>query len=63
LPDIPIPLVSPDPDLTLDFKAVFRAAYEPAIYDRRLRYKEPLAPPFRPADEQWVQQKLAAVQR
>lgn len=59
LPTIDIPLLAPDPDVPLDLQSVFYAAYEPAFYDRRLRYHEPLVPPLRPADEVWTRETLA----
>lgn len=58
LPTIPVPLKAPDPDLPLDLQAVFRAAYEPAYYDRRLKYDQPLDPPLHPADEAWVREAI-----
>ena len=58
LPTINIPLLPPDPDLPLDLQAVFSAAYEPAFYDRRLRYDQPLTTPLSPVDETWVKQAL-----
>jgi len=61
LPTIKIPLLPPDPDLPLYLQAVFRAAYEPAFYDRRLRYDRPLTPPLSPGDETWVKQALSHV--
>ena len=61
LPTIQIPLRAPDPDEPLDLQAVFRAAYEPAMYDRRLRYDQPLEPPLHPADEAWVREAVARV--
>jgi hypothetical protein len=59
LPTINVPLLAPDPDLSLDLQSVFHAAYDPALYDRRLRYGQPLDPPLRPADEPWVREALA----
>jgi hypothetical protein len=58
LPKINIPLLAPDPDIELDLQAVFHAAYEPAFYDRRLRYDQPLDPPLPPGDEAWVRDLL-----
>jgi hypothetical protein len=63
LPAIPIPLLAPDPELSLDLQTVFRGAYEPAFYDRRLPYDRPLQPPLAPEDEQWVREALTATSR
>jgi hypothetical protein len=63
LPSIPIPLLPEDGDFLLDLQAVFRAAYEPAFYDRRLPYDEPLDPSPEPVDEAWMREMLAARQK
>ena len=41
LPPIPIPLLSPDPDVWIDLGAVFRTTYERGRYGRSLDYTEP----------------------
>lgn len=58
LPAVPVPLLPPDPDVPLDLQSVFRAAYEPSLYHRRLPYDQPLLPALPPADEAWVRQRL-----
>jgi hypothetical protein len=58
LPLISIPLLPEDPEVTLDLQAVFHAAYEPSLYDRRLPYDQPLAPPLPADDEAWIRQQL-----
>jgi hypothetical protein len=60
LPTIGVPLLPGDPEVPLDLQGVFRAAYEPSLYDRRLPYEQPLLPPLRPEDEAWVRQRLLA---
>ncbi len=62
LPSVPIPLLPDDPEVTLDLQAVFRAAYEPSLYDRRLGYDQPLLPPLPPQDEAWVGERLREFQ-
>jgi len=59
LPKIPIPLLPDDGAVVLDLAAAFRAAYEPALYDRRLPYDQPLAPPPAAADRDWILAALA----
>lgn len=54
LPTIPIPLVGPDPDASLDLQAVFTAAYDRAGYDYSLDYEASLYPPLRDADRAWA---------
>lgn len=63
LPPIDIPLLAPDPDLTLDLQSVSRAGYDPAFYDRRLRYDQPLEPPLPPGDENWVRDTLSQTRK
>ena len=58
LPTISVPLLDGDPEVSLDLQAVFRSAYEPSLYDRRLPYDQPLMPPLRPEEEDWVHQRL-----
>ncbi len=58
LPTVPVPLLPGDPDVPLDLQSVFRAAYEPSLYDRRLPYEQPLLPTLPPEDEAWVRQRL-----
>lgn len=59
-PQIPVPLLPEDPEVSLDLGAAFRSAYEPSLYDRRLPYHEPLVPPLAGADEAWLRDRLAA---
>ena len=56
---MPVPLLPGDPEVSLDLQAAFRAAYEPALYDRRLPYEQPLLPPLPPEDDAWVRQRLS----
>jgi hypothetical protein len=58
LPTVPVPLLPGDPDVPLDLQSVFRAAYEPSLFDRRLPYEQPLLPALPPEDEAWVRQRL-----
>ena len=60
LPTIPIPLLPDDAEVALDLQKVFTAAYEPALFDRRLPYQRPLVPPLRDEDERWVREMLAS---
>jgi hypothetical protein len=58
LPTVHVPLLPGDPDVPLDLQSVFRAAYEPSLYDRRLPYEQPLLPTLPREDEAWVRQRL-----
>lgn len=62
LPQIPIPLLPEDGDCMLDLQATFRATYEPAFYDRRLPYDQPLEPAPRTEDKEWIRAAIAARQ-
>jgi Protein of unknown function (DUF4058) len=54
LPPIPIPLVAPDPDVTVDLKQVFSRAYDEGRYRRALNYLAPLTAPLSAADKEWA---------
>lgn len=50
LPPIPIPLASPDPDITLALQPLVEAVYARSRYDRDIDYRRPLDPPLSPAE-------------
>ena len=63
LPIIPIPLLPPDRDETLDLNAAIREVYTESGYDWRIDYKKPVPhPPLRdamkPTVQQWVATRL-----
>lgn len=58
LPDIPVPLGDGDADVKLDLQSAFTALYDRQGYSMRIPYDQPLKPPARPADEQWVREQL-----
>ncbi len=58
LPNIPIPLRSPDPDVILELPALFALAYERGRYGRELDYAAPLDLPLAVADRDWVKEHL-----
>ncbi len=55
LPQIPIPLRAPDPDVLLDLRQAFDLTYDRGLYSRLLRYGRPLPDvlPLSPADREW----------
>jgi hypothetical protein len=63
LPIVPIPLLPEDPEVSLDLQAVFHAAYDPSLYDRRLAYDQQLLPPLATEDEVWLRQQLRECER
>lgn len=56
LPKIPIPLLAPDPDVTLDLPALFGLGYERGRYARTLDYSAPLDLPLAPDDRTWAEE-------
>jgi hypothetical protein len=60
LPLLPIPLLSPDPDIPLDLKALIQAVYRQGGYDWRIDYTLPVPPPDLPPEmTAWTQTLLA----
>jgi hypothetical protein len=54
LPILPVPLVSPDPDVPLDLNAAIHAVYADSRYDTRIDYRRPIPPPpLRSAMAEW----------
>jgi hypothetical protein len=61
LPVLPVPLLAPDPDATLDLSAVTAAVYERGAYARLIDYRRPPPPPARAeADAAWLDEHLRA---
>ena len=54
LPVVAVPLLRPDPPVSLDLGKALRTAYARARYDLRLNYAEPTVPPLAPEDATWV---------
>ncbi|ETW96237.1 MAG: hypothetical protein ETSY1_27405 [Candidatus Entotheonella factor] len=55
LPQIPVPLLEPDPDITLDLSSAVSVVYERAAYARRIDYTQPVPPPkLRPDMAAWL---------
>ncbi len=58
LPEIPVPLASPDPDIPLALQPMIDAVYQRSRYARRLDYGKPLSPPLKPEDSAWLAERL-----
>lgn len=54
LPRIGIPLLPPDPDVTLDLQAVFERCYENGAYEDLVNYKRPPKFPLDAEDTDWA---------
>jgi hypothetical protein len=59
LPVLPIPLLRPDPPVSLDMGQALRTAYERARYDLRIDYNSPPTPSLSPEDAAWAATLLA----
>jgi hypothetical protein len=58
LPEIPVPLASPDRDVPLALQPMIEAVYERSRYGRRLQYDKPLTTLLSPEDAAWLAQRL-----
>ena len=55
LPPVPIPLLTPDPDVPLELSLALSPIYDEAAYDLSIDYHQPLpAPPPSDEDAEWV---------
>lgn len=55
LPEVPIPLAAPDPNVLLDLQAVLHRVYDAADYGKYI-YGEAPQPPLSPSAAAWAQQ-------
>jgi hypothetical protein len=58
LPPIPIPLLPPDPDVSLDFQPFIQAIYARSRYERDIDYRRPLDPPLSQREQDWLDERL-----
>jgi hypothetical protein len=58
LPVIPVPLLDPEPDLSLNLQPLLDDIYSLGRYDERIDYAQALVPPLSSADEDWVRDAL-----
>jgi Protein of unknown function (DUF4058) len=58
LSPIPIPLLSPDADLSLDLQPMVGAIYARSGYERDIDYRQPLNPPLSLAEAAWLDERL-----
>ena len=56
LPEIPVPLASPDPDQPLALGPLIEAVYERSRYARRIDYTKPLHRPLTPEQAAWLKE-------
>lgn len=60
LPRIRVPLVAPDPDVTLDIQAALEQVAWEGRYVWRVRYGEPCIPPLNSDDQKWASECWSA---
>jgi hypothetical protein len=58
LPDVPVPLARPDPDISLGVQPLIDTIYQRFHYERSINYGVELTPPLSPEQEAWCQQQL-----
>jgi hypothetical protein len=58
LPPIPVPLLSSDPDLTLDLQPLLGDIYSLGRYDERIDYTRPLLPALSGKEAAWLRELL-----
>jgi hypothetical protein len=58
VPVIPVPLLAPDPDLSLDLQPLLDSIYALGRYDQRIDYTLPLTPPLSNDEATWVQEQV-----
>jgi hypothetical protein len=58
LPEIPVPLASPDPDVPLALQPLIEAVYQRSRYARRIDYSKPLEPPLTAKQAAWLRGRL-----
>ncbi|MGO9916349.1 MAG: DUF4058 family protein, partial [Isosphaeraceae bacterium] len=63
LPEVPVPLAKPDPDIPLDIQPMIDEIYQRFRYARSIDYSIPLAPPLDAAETAWLKQQLQARRR
>jgi hypothetical protein len=62
LPVIPVPLVSPDPDVPLALQPLIEAIYARSRYAHDVDYSKPLQPPLPEAEAAWLAERIRAGQ-
>lgn len=58
LPEIPIPLLSPDADVVLDLQLAFNTIYEAVGYSMAINYDQPPDRPLADADAVWARERI-----
>jgi hypothetical protein len=60
LPNLPVPLLPPDPDVVLEWQTAVNACFDLVGYERLLNYHEaPPPPPFSDEDMAWIRRTIS----
>jgi hypothetical protein len=57
LPTIPVPLMAPDADISLDLATVFNTVYQRGRYERSIDYSSPLELPLGLKNRTWAEKR------
>jgi hypothetical protein len=60
LPEIPVPLESPDPDVSLDLQPMIETIYARSRYYRDIDYAKVITPPLADEDQAWLRQQITS---
>lgn len=63
LPTLPVPLRAPDPDVMIDFQALFTTTYDRGRYARSLAYDRPPAGLLNHPDRHWAEERARTIAR
>ncbi|HEX5272354.1 MAG TPA: DUF4058 family protein [Gemmataceae bacterium] len=62
LPEVPVPLADPDPDIRLTLQPMVEAVYQRSRYALRINYTRPLTPSLGAEDAAWLAEQMRARQ-
>ena len=60
LPAVPVPLLAPDPDVSLDLQQAMNSLYEAASFELLIDYDEPPDVPLPPPWDKWAKKCIRA---
>jgi hypothetical protein len=61
LPQVPVPLLAKDPDVTLDLQLAFTSVYDLSDYDLEIDYTQRPDTPLSPEESDWLDSRLRTV--
>jgi len=60
MPQLPIPLIAPDPDISVDLAGVLATTYQRGRYAKTIKYQSPLDLPLSDEYQAWVKERIGA---